>query len=408
MKEDGLFVVVGGSKSQVPFIQAAKDMGFKTVVFDRDQAAPGTALADVFYPISTHDTIGILDRCRQMTREQPLAGIITSSAYTLPLKAVAQAAEMLGTKSFSVNTVELVNDKSRMKGLFCCAGIPTPKWAKATSDQAATSFFRQCGSPIIIKPASGTMGSAGVSLVTIEAEISPALADATKASRDGTALLEEFCPGREFSIGGIVADGKVNILALLEKHNLGRQHHFTISGFDMGPHKADGGFEKKVEAILRVARQTVTILEINNSFFTVDLLLTDGGPLVLEAGVLLDAKVDRLLAFSGIAVYDMICRVATGQSVKFPEPSFKRGYAIKFIFSDRAGKLRFCKRQEGTASANRYIIEWWREEGDYIQPPVSIADTLGWVMVEAEDAGFAYETASKIASQEHFEIEDDQ
>ena len=72
-----LFVVVSGGKSQLPFIRAANNLGYRAVVFDRTPLAPGAAIADMFYPMSTHDVKRILAECSQLNKKQALASMIS-------------------------------------------------------------------------------------------------------------------------------------------------------------------------------------------------------------------------------------------------------------------------------------------------------------------------------------------
>ena len=404
-----LFAVVGGSQSHVPFIQAAKDLGYRTVIFDRNPSAPGAAIADTFYPISTHDVEGIVTQCCRLHKKQPLAGIVTYSAYTMPLRAVARVAETLGLRAFSLKTVESVTNKVLMKRALSEAQVPMPQWVKTNDCTDATAFLANCQSPIVIKPSVGTMGSIGVSMVTEECDIRTAFGAAAEASQDGSVIVERFHKGREFSVGGIADATKATVLTIAEKFSLGPTQNFTMSGFAMGRiSETDEQWSRNVDLILQIALQAVSALDISNSFFTVDLLLSNDGPLVLEVGILLDAKIDRLLCFSGTNAYDMICRVATGQDIEYEEYGHDRGYALKFMFANRHGRLKVNQEPELKTSAasnsQRYNIEWERADGDTVQPPLSIADTLGWILVEYSDTRTSFQEAVKLSQQQLFDI----
>ena len=406
-----LFAVVGGSQSHVPFIQAAKDLGYRTVIFDRNPSAPGAAIADTFYPISTHDVEGIVTQCCRLHKKQPLAGIVTYSAYTMPLRAVARVAETLGLRAFSLKTVESVTNKVLMKRALSEAQVPMPQWVKTNDCTDATAFLANCQSPIVIKPSVGTMGSIGVSMVTEEHAIHTAFEAAAQASQDGSVIVERFHKGREFSVGGIADATKATVLAVAEKFSLGPTQHFTISGFAMGRiSEDDEQWRGNADSIAQIALGAVRALNIRNSFFTVDLLLANEGPLVLEVGILLDAKIDRLLSFSGINVYDMICRVAAGQDIEYEKRKDDRGYALKFMFANRHGRRKANRRPELRAPVarwRRYQVEWERMDGDLVQSPRSIADTLGWVVVEHDDAWSSFQEAVNISQQKYFDIVQD-
>ena len=402
-----LFLVVGASQSHVPFIQAAQKLGFHTVIFDRDPSKPGAIMADIFYPLSTHDSEGILEECLRLKQYYSVAGIITYSAYPEPLKVIARVAEAFGLNSFCPQTVEVIQNKTLMREMLNRAKVPVPEWIKTQNCEEIIRFYRYCQSPIVVKPASGTSGSMGVSMICRESEIPSALEIAARSSENGLVLVEKFYQGREFSVGGIADGHKATKLAFLEKFNLGPSHNFTISGFAMGQiADKEGQIEESFDSITQVALQAVSAINIKFSFFTVDLLLTEKGPLVLEVGILLDAKVDRLLNFSGIDVYEMICSLVSGGGVKYQGCNDHKGYALKFLFADRFGKLKINLESEldRVVSSGQYKIEWERRNGDLVQPPRSIADTLGWILYEHENALSSFQKAAEISQQKCFYI----
>ena len=82
----------------------------------------------------------------------------------------------------------------------------------------------------------------------------------------------------------------------------------------------------------------LTKLGINNSFFSVDI---KGGK-VLDVGLLLDCKIDRLLFHTGFDIYEAYVKLATGQRVFWPldkMPKFKPGYRLHFNYPAGTGEL---------------------------------------------------------------------
>ena len=66
-------VIVGGSLSHVPFIVAAKNLGYKTIVFDRDKNCQGAKVSDGFYKLSTHDVEKIISKCCEINEREKIA-----------------------------------------------------------------------------------------------------------------------------------------------------------------------------------------------------------------------------------------------------------------------------------------------------------------------------------------------
>lgn len=391
----------------MPFIEAAKGLGYRAVVFDRDPASPGAACADEFYAVSTHDLGAMSGVCDRLNKEGGLKGIITYSSDSKPLLAVAKLCQRAGLPSYSPESVSLAIDKGKMKQKFREAGVLTPVSVVTDTPEGAAGFLSRCSLPVIVKPSSGAQGSLGVSIVREAGAIGSAFASASGISDNGFVVIEEFSEGREFSVDGVVSAGQPLVLAISEKFNLGFENNFTISGFATGPDAGEGERED-LSSISAAALVAVRAMYLDNTFFSVDLISTDNGPMVIECGVLLDAKMDRLLNFAGVDVYEMICRVATGAKVSFegPLPGGK-AYALKFMFAGREGALRVAGHSvpgEFKDGDRRIAIEWEGVDGDSIRPPRSVADTVGWVITEGDNRKEAYGFATGLAEGSLFQV----
>jgi len=398
------FVIIGGSQSQVPFIKAAKKLGHNTVVFDQNSCCPGAREGDRFYPISTHDFDSILKVCGKLKQDNSIKGIMTYSAYSKPLLATAKLCSIFQLPSFSVESAELSTNKSKMKKRFKEYGIPSPLSFEAYSFREAKRFLSEQSPPWILKPGSGSQGSLGVSIVEDVDDLGNSFTDASDNSQNGSVIIEKYHNGREFSVDGIVSHGQFTVLAISEKFNLGFEGNFTISGFAMGTiPDEDHALKKNIDFISTVALDAVGSLGIDNSFFSVDVILSDKGPLVLECGILLDAKIDRFLHYAGVNVYEMICRVAIGERLEEATTKFQKGYALKFMFAQKEGKLRIVSDYNTQMSGN-ILIEWERDNEDMVIKPKSIADTVGWIITAGNDQKNAYFTASKISEGPLFHV----
>ena len=299
-------IIVGGSQSHVPFIEAAQNLGYLTIVFDRDVDSEGGKISDGFFEISTHDIDQIILKCCEIEDEVNLAGVMTYSSSTEPLFAVAKTCEKLGLPSFSSRLVELATNKKLMKDCFADFGVPTPDWIVTGNTDEAINFINSSDNHVIVKPSSGSQGSKGVLLIDQEFDMSKQFDIAKEVSQDSRVILEKYYTGREFSIDGIVVGDNPLILSVSEKFNLGAEFNFIMSGFSMGIIKEDDReLLNQISSIKTAGINAVKALGISNSFFSVDILLTDDGPLVLECGVLLDCKIDRLLKAAGVNIYEM-------------------------------------------------------------------------------------------------------
>ncbi len=371
-------VIAGGGKSQVPFIQAALNLGFGTIVFDMDENAPGAKIASLFIRQSIRDEDPLFARIMTLSKDYDLAGVMTYSANEHTLGTIAQTTERLRFPSYSSTSLANIADKARTKQCFKQAQVPSPKGIATSDVEDALSFFK---SPSVVKPSKGAQGSQGVALVHNADELRVRFQNAQTTSSNATVIVEEFVDGIEYSVDGIVISGQPHILSLSRKSTLGGEHGFVMSGFHTTEDKPE---------IETVACDAVHAIGLDHSLFSVDVLDTDEGLCVIECGVMLDCKIDRLLALSGIDIYTLFIQMITGKAS--PPQRLPAGYEISFLFAKTSGTLSIYTQDiEG--------LEWEQSNGAKVGPPTSIADTLGWIVGTTEHV-----SAIKERSQALFEV----
>jgi D-alanine-D-alanine ligase len=102
-------------------------------------------------------------------------------------------------------------DKDLAKRLFVAGGIPTPKWlmAPVSSEHACAEL----GLPLVVKP--NKQGSTiGLSIVKRPDDLPGAIEEAYR--HDDEVMLEEFIPGREFTVG-ILGDRALAVGEIIPK-----------------------------------------------------------------------------------------------------------------------------------------------------------------------------------------------
>jgi biotin carboxylase len=375
----GKIVFIGGSQDHVPFIEAAIKMGYSTVVFDRDENCNGAKIADTFFKISTHDSKQIISKCKALNKTNKICGTMTYSSAAESLFATANVCRLLKLPSFTLKSIELATDKILMKESFIKFRVPTPGWTSTNTLQEAINYFKKSGSmPLIMKPSAGGQGSIGVALVKQVSDIVDQYQNSSLSSNDSKVILERYYQGQEFSIDGIMVGDMPIVLAVSEKHSLGGDFNFIMSGFSII--NADEKKQYKedwIKIIKETALQAVNAMGITNSFFSVDIVDTKKGFMVLECGVLLDCKIDRLLKYVDIDVYKMMINLIIGDDKNLEIPSSIKSACLSFLFVEKEGLFKinnlFEKKYDGK-------IEWEKHNGEYVRLPRSIADAVGWLI----------------------------
>src|SRR5260370_1894519 len=118
---------------------------------------------------------------------------------------VAATLEMLGVPCTGSDPVAIgiTLDKALAKLMAKAHGIATAPWVAGTTDNRQPTTLRY---PLFVKPSSegSSMGVTAKSLCKNEAELNDAI---SRVSMYGPALVEEFLPGNEYTVGIIGGEG---------------------------------------------------------------------------------------------------------------------------------------------------------------------------------------------------------
>ena len=115
---------LGCNPNQVPYLRAARAMGFRVIGTDRNPDAPGAALADRFHAVGYADVEGLL-RVARKEGLGPQDRIFTASAH-LAYEGAGAVAEAVGIPFPSVAAIHTALDKSRFYPALEAAGLPVP------------------------------------------------------------------------------------------------------------------------------------------------------------------------------------------------------------------------------------------------------------------------------------------
>ncbi len=159
------------------------------------------------------------DQAEAVQFEQPEAGIAALEARgpfdgivavgDKPASVAAEIAKRLKIRFHSVEAVRAAGDKYRTRELFRMAGMNVPAYSLVYSDGAARY-------PCVLKPLH-LSASRGVIRANGPQEFSEAYARIRKMTGEETVLVEDFIPGREFALEGIVTGGRLQTLAIFDK-----------------------------------------------------------------------------------------------------------------------------------------------------------------------------------------------
>lgn len=274
-------LMLGGSAQQVPAIQAAKEMGYYTVLIDYLPDNPGQYVADKWYQESTTD----VEKVYEIAKEEGVSGILPYASDPAALPA-AIVAERMGLPTNPAKSVEILGVKHKFRSFLEENGFPCPAiftFSPSDNKEVIREGIKKLQFPIVIKPTDSS-GSKGVSFLKDFSGIEKAVEHADQYSRNKVLIAEEFIErGFPNVIGGdiFVENGKIvlwgNMACLREDGGKGL--------IPIGKKRPDGLSGKQTELMKAELQRLIKELEIQNGEFNIEILIDKNDkPHFLELG----------------------------------------------------------------------------------------------------------------------------
>jgi biotin carboxylase len=332
-------LILGAGFLQKPAIQAAEKNGYTTVVVDADPSAVCVPLADRFEPVDLKDRDGILSTAEDLSRNGGLEAVFT--AGTDFSASVSYTAEKLGLPCHSFEAALNASSKTRMRSCFTKACVPSPSYFSITSKEIESGTMHalaaKLGFPCVVKPADN-MGARGCRMVRRDSEADDAARKAVAASRTGTAIIEQYMDGPEYSIDALVYNGTMTITGFADRH-IYYPPYFIETGHTM-PTASD---ETKRGELIAVFALGVKALGLTCGAAKADIKYTEKGPMIGEIAARLSGGYMSGWTYpyaSGCNLTEQALLIACGKKpayleehrvpVKFVPPSSCRGAEAPF------------------------------------------------------------------------------
>jgi biotin carboxylase len=318
-------LIFGAGLNQLTLIEAARQLGIRSVVIDPAENPPGKAVADVYYKVGAQD----YELTKIIAIQENVEGIVTTQMEN-PLRLMAKLANEMGYLFHSQEVVEQCRNKFKMKQVFfknnvsCATGILVPKGHLVTQRFLST---KKLHFPLIVKPIDAH-SSRGVRKVNTINELRIACENAFSFSSSGDALVEEFMDGREFSVETITSFGSTHIIQITEKIltdyptavELGHLQPADLTMFEM-------------QEIEKLTIKAIKSLQIDNSAAHTEIKYSKEGFKVVEVGARSGGDfISSYLTYAstGINMDRAVIQVSLGE---IPDlmPQYKRISLIRYI-----------------------------------------------------------------------------
>lgn len=267
-------LIFGGGLNQLTLVQAAKELGLKSIVIDPYDDAPGKDFTDYFYKVDGQD----YNTTKSIALKHNVAGIVTSQMEK-PMRLMAKLAQELGLIFHTPEVTEKSLDKWLMKQAFIENNVPCARGKLyKNNEEIKKEHITDLSFPLIIKPKDAT-SSQGVYKIENFEDIGKYKKITSRFSKNGEIIIEEFLDGPEFSVETITFKGKTTVVQITEKFVIPFPR--TVEMGHLQP--AQLGKEQK-NKISEVVVSAIEAIGIDNSAAHTEVKLTSGGPKIVEIG----------------------------------------------------------------------------------------------------------------------------
>jgi glutathione synthase/RimK-type ligase-like ATP-grasp enzyme len=132
-----------------------------------------------------------------------------------PARIAAQAAEKMGLRFHPVEAARAASNKLLARERFRASGMPVPEFRRMPLANARDSSNVGIRFPCVLKPLDSS-ASRGVIRANNQEEFRAASERIARMGA-GDLIVEDYIPGREFALEGVVTAGKLQTLALFDK-----------------------------------------------------------------------------------------------------------------------------------------------------------------------------------------------
>jgi len=324
------FLILGGSHYQIPYINAARKLGYRTICFDMGYNPPAKSAADVFVQCNTSDK----DRAVLLARNFEIAGVL-APATDIAVATKARIDQALDLSGPTVTAAEILTDKTGFRQYRDDAGAPGPAWMSIDAQSCPACLPLQ--PPFIVKP-NRSSGGRGARRIESLMDFQSAWHSWDAPMRAAGALVETWLDGIELSLEGFLRDGKFWFALITSRQTACTPFVATAGHRWPAELKADVASDV-IATVEQICRQ----LGIVDGPVDADLIFTTH-PELLElsprpGGNCLSQMVGAVF---GIDYPELVVRAALGERPQGPEPQPRVGAgAIDILNSPEPSTLHY-------------------------------------------------------------------
>ena len=392
-------MVLGAGFPQVKLLEAARALGYSTIVASIPGDYPGFAAADEI----AYADISKPEEVLAAAREAGVDGVATCCLDT-GIKALGYVCDHMGLTGLTAEAAERCNDKYTMKQAFVRAGVRTARFVDVRGEAELLDAAARLGYPAVLK-ALDLQGSNGVYICRDEAQLRAAFAAVQGQSRLDHFILEEYLQGHELGAQAFVYRGE--ILYILPH---GDYTYMSKTAIPVG-HFVPAGISPALERdVLDECEKAIRALGLDDCAVNIDLIERDGKVYVIEltgrAGA--TCLVELVSIYFGLDYYKMIAMTAMGEDPRgFFASGEHRGVAnaSHMLVSEETGTLTAIRGlEEFRDDPDIFDLSVIVKPGDHVNRYATAKDRLGQVIVRGDTYAACKEKLDRVLARVRFDV----
>jgi biotin carboxylase len=371
------------------FLDAARKLKLDVVIGSKRAAMledPGGA---AFLPLNMHDLEEAVCSVVEFARTTQIDVVVGVDDHTTVVAAVLSAALRLPHNP--VTAVAAARNKHRMRELLRAQGLPVPRFALFSVDDDPAAIAEKIAFPCVVKPIS-LSASCGVIRANDRDEFVAAfhrlaallekLGQETLGEGAGKILVEDFVPGREVALEGLLTNGVLRVLAIFDKPDALDGPFFEETIY-VAPSRLPAAVQRDITSC---AARAARALGLGEGPVHGELRVSDRGVWVIEiAARSIGGRCSQALRFAaGLSLEEVILRHALRMDIPALDRE-GRAAGVMMLPIPRAGMLEEVRgREKALAVPGIEDLEITAQPGDELVPLPEGTRYFGFIFARGE------------------------
>ena len=326
------------------FVDAATTLGVDLVCASEKPSTFESSVPDHLLTVDFTDPGAAADTVARFAERRPLDAVV--GVDDLTAVAASAIAERLGLRANVVAAVSAARDKFQMRQCLAAAGVRVPRFRRIALKDDPLLAVRRVSLPCVLKPLALSASRGVIRADNIDQFMAAFRRIAALLARDDVGargdaaqylLAEQYIPGVEVALEGLLVDGALKTLALFDKPDPLEGPFFEETIY-VTPSRLPAGIQA---AIARTAAEACAALGLRVGPVHAELRVNDVGPWVIEvAARSIGGLCSRTLRFgTGMTLEELILRQALGMPIASLERE-GRAAGVMMLPIPRAGTFR--------------------------------------------------------------------